>query len=559
MAGTGSLFYGSGWVIDSGANQHYVLNDKGLKNVVHVSDLNLGLCHPNGTTSKISKIGDIDLTSNVTLFDALVVPEYSVNLLSISKLARDSKMFVGFDEYNCYGLTPRQINGEDSGDCSVNVCMLSKHTWHNILGHPADPVLQVLKHKLRYGNEGTPASVLGGKSPYEIVYGRKLNLNHLRVFGCLCFAKVLNNTDKFASRSEKCVFMGYSNTQKGYKLYGVDHLNFFNDNFFPDTSLQPNDDRITYDHSDGTSTITKHETATHDDNQSETDNQPCVDDSSKGNVFFEPPASSLRCYFQASTDPKWVDAMNAEMEALHRNYTWVLTNLPPDRIPIGNKWVYKIKYKASREVERYKARLVAKGYSHKEGIDYGETFSPVVKMITVRCILCMTINNGWSLYQLDINNAFLYGELVEDVYMTLPQAPRKWNEKLSNCLLKNGFVQNKCDYSLYTKNKDNKIVILLVYVDDIVLTVNDISEINSVKKYLSNMFIKDLGNPKYFLGIEVLITDQGLCLSQRKYCLELINDFGLLGKPVKSPIEVNVTSYKDYSKDSLIKNITVYQ
>ncbi|XP_071709316.1 uncharacterized mitochondrial protein AtMg00820-like [Rutidosis leptorrhynchoides] len=98
--------------------------------------------------------------------------------------------------------------------------------------------------------------------------------------------------------------------------------------------------------------------------------------------------------------------MNSEMEALYRNKTWVLTDLPPNRKPIGNKWIYKIKYKATGEIERFKARLIAKGYSQ-------------LKVLTIMKPT-LPVNKGWDLSQLDINNAFLYGELDEEVYMTLP-------------------------------------------------------------------------------------------------------------------------------------------
>lgn len=126
-------------------------------------------------------------------------------------------------------------------------------------------------------------------------------------------------------------------------------------------------------------------------------------------------------YNQALDNPYWVEAMNNEMEALNRNNTWTITDLPPNRKPIGCKWIYKIKYKASGEIERYKARLVAKGYSQREGLDYEETFSPVVKMVTVRCLISLAVSKGWCLYQLDVNNAFLYRKLNEEIYMSIPQ------------------------------------------------------------------------------------------------------------------------------------------
>nr|GEU33003.1 ribonuclease H-like domain-containing protein [Tanacetum cinerariifolium] len=208
-------------------------------------------------------------------------------------------------------------------------------------------------------------------------------------------------------------------------------------------------------------------------------------------------------------------------------------------------------------LRRYKARLVVKSFNKKkalkEGIDFDESFFPVVKTSIVKCVVALSITNNWSLFQLDVNNAFLYGNLDEDIYMTIPkgfaskdkknkvcklvkslhglkQAPKKWNEKLVSILKENGFVQSSNDHSLFTRSKSNKFIALLIYVDDIVITGNCVDEIDKFKIFLKSKFkIKDLGHLKYFMGIEVIKTRKDLCLSQRKYCLELLKEYGLLG------------------------------
>lgn len=125
-------------------------------------------------------------------------------------------------------------------------------------------------------------------------------------------------------------------------------------------------------------------------------------------------------YAEASRHDCWLKAMQAELHALQTNNTWTLTDLPPHKTAIGCRWVYRIKYNADGSIERYKARLVAKGYTQMEGLDFLDTFSPVAKLTSVRLLLALAALHGWHLHQLDVNNAFLHGELNEEVYMQLP-------------------------------------------------------------------------------------------------------------------------------------------
>lgn len=113
---------------------------------------------------------------------------------------------------------------------------------------------------------------------------------------------------------------------------------------------------------------------------------------------------------QAVTDPKWVKAMNEELDALEENKTWEITTLPPSKTPIGCKWLYKTKYKPDGSIERHKSRLVVLENRQKFGIDYEETFAPVAKLTTVRSLLAIASIQGWKLQQMDFKNAFLHGE-----------------------------------------------------------------------------------------------------------------------------------------------------
>jgi hypothetical protein len=183
---------------------------------------------------------------------------------------------------------------------------------------------------------------------------------------------------------------------------------------------------------------------------------------------------------------------------------------------IDCKWVYKIKRKTDGSIDRYKARLVAKGFKQRYGIDYEDTFSPVVKVATVRLVLSLAVSQGWCLKQLDVQNAFLHGILEEEVYMKQPpgyenknhpsyickldktiyglkQAPRAWYSKLSTRLRELGFVPSKSDTSLFIYKKSGITMYMLIYVDDIILVSSSTEAITALMKDLKERFaLKDL-------------------------------------------------------------------
>nr|CAN78733.1 hypothetical protein VITISV_020436 [Vitis vinifera] len=225
---------------------------------------------------------------------------------------------------------------------------------------------------------------------------------------------------------------------------------------------------------------------------------------------------------------EWKKAVQDEIDALEKNGTWTITDLPVGKRPVGCKWIFTIKYKADGSVERFKARLVARGFTQSYGIDYQETFAPVAKLNTIRILLSLVVNQDWCLQQLDIKNAFLNGDLEEEVYMEIPpgfegsmaknqvcklqkslyglkQSPRAWFDRFTKAVLKLGYKQGQADHTLFVKKSHaEKMAILIVYVDDIILYGNDMKELQNLKKYLSKEFeVKDLGNLKYFLGMEV--------------------------------------------------------
>ena len=302
------------------------------------------------------------------------------------------------------------------------------------------------------------------------------------MFGCLAFASTLAAyCTKFHPRARTCVFLGYPNGMKAYRLYDI-HIKqvfvskdvIFHENVFPFHSItdiasliDPFCDLVLPFPSLDTSINSSDPTSSHGSILPDTSESSQYIPLRKSSRVHKPPSylRDFHChlasfssypydyspyslsqfisynslsskykqflftistsykpqfYHQAVHFPQWREAMKAELDALESTNTWSVVTLPPGKHPIGCRWIYKIKYRSDGSVERYKARLVAKGYTQQEGVDFIETFSPVAKLITVKVLLALTASQNWSLVQLDVNNASLNGDLFEEVYMDLP-------------------------------------------------------------------------------------------------------------------------------------------
>ncbi|RVW90852.1 Retrovirus-related Pol polyprotein from transposon RE1 [Vitis vinifera] len=257
---------------------------------------------------------------------------------------------------------------------------------------------------------------------------------------------------------------------------------------------------------------------------------------------------------QAIKDPNWAEAMQTEIAALHKNQTWDLVDPPKDVNIIGCKWVYKLKYKPDGSVDRYKARLVARGFNQTFGLDYFETFSPVVKAATIRIVLTIALSYRWELRQLDVQMPFsmkaLYG---------LKQSSRAWFTKLSSALLSWGFNSSRTDSSMFVHFGRHSTLIVLVYVYDIIVTGSSPVLIQQLIHKLHSLFaLRNLGQLSYFLGIEVTYDGGSMHLSQRKYITDLLQRTSMLdSKAVATPGTVGL-SLSQFDGD-LMDDVTMYR
>ncbi|GJY23180.1 retrovirus-related pol polyprotein from transposon TNT 1-94 [Tanacetum coccineum] len=444
----------------------------------------------------------------------------------------------------------------------------------------------------------SPSTAVELKTPMEMWTGKPLNYSYLHIFGSPVYVMYNSQeTTKLDPKSKKCLFLGYADGVKGYRLWDptAHKVVVSRDVVFMEDKIQENEE--------GDST-TKETTSIQMENEFQSNDSSEAVPQHEVNVTTESQAPMTRtsdrkrrrpgwqsdyvmesnvayCLLTEEGEPStlqealnnpdasfWKEAMQEEIEALHKNKTWELVPLPGGRKPIGNKWVYKIKRNGDDQVERYRARLVVKGYAQKEGIDFNEIFSPVVRMTNIRVVLAMCATYDLHLEHLDVKTAFLHGNLEEEIYMLQPegfkqkgkenlvcrlnksmyglkQALRCWYKRFDSFIRSHKYNRIHADPCAYFKRfGDNNFIILLLYVDDMLVAGPNKDRINKLKAQLAKEFkMKDLGPANKIIGMQIHRdrVSRKICLSQKSYVKKILQRFNMQDcKPISTPFPTDV-------------------
>ncbi|KAJ0491696.1 putative RNA-directed DNA polymerase [Helianthus annuus] len=434
----------------------------------------------------------------------------------------------------------------------------------------------------------SPTKAVEGKTPFEAWYALKPSVSHLRVFGCPAYGLIPSqHRKKLDTKSNKCIFVGYCTQSKAYRLYNPvkQCIVTCRDVVFDEQAVWNASDQVVeqsgvIQESDELDEQVQVDDTTHNQgspslndksgsdpieetgsSSSEGDHlkvrtvddlydctSPILDDTCQVALSLVEPES----FTEAAKHHEWMNAMREELQALERHGTWSLTELPEGKNVIGLKWVYKTKVGPGGRVLKYKARIVAKGYSQEYGIDFEETFSPVARFETIRLVLSVAAQEGWELHQFDVKSAFLNGPLFEEVFVSQPpgfevqgeeqkvyklhkalyglkQAPRAWYSRIDTYFQNHGYERSKNEPTVYVKKgSGNDRIIICLYVDDILYTSSSKALLDEFKaKMVSEFEMTNVGELKYFLGLEVVKKAGGFFVTQRKYARDVLQRFGM--------------------------------
>ncbi|KAL6311416.1 hypothetical protein AAG906_035499 [Vitis piasezkii] len=485
------------WILDSGATDHMTFDSNDFSNVTQPR--RSCVTNANGVTYPVTGAGTVILSPSLSLSNTLLVPSLSNRLMSVSQVTTDLNCVVVMYSIFCLlqDILTKEIIGRGTKrgglyyiDDFSSEEQITCTTWltyfnsHGIL-HETSFVHLLNRMPTKVLQFQTSIKVLS----YHVSLPNVLMI-HPWIFGCVLFVHIhKNQRTKLDPCVVRCLFLGDNLVHPND---GNDMVEDVGDNL-----AHPNN---------GNDMVEPPRTEVEPILESSEDVES--DESLHSLVPNDPPSENIpeipSSVEEALSNSKWAQAIKEELEAV----------LPEGRKMVGCKWIFSIKYKADGSIDRYKARV----------------------------LLSLAANLDWPLHQLDMKNAFLHGDLEEEIYMDLPPGYTATSEAKIACrlqrALKYGFQQSNSDHTLFLKHQVGKITALIVYVDDMIIIGDDIEEISRLQEQLSTEFeMKNLGGLKYFLGIEVARSRQGIFLSQRKYILDLLAEVGLLGcKPVDIPI-----------------------
>jgi hypothetical protein len=450
-------------------------------------------------------------------------------------------------------------------------------------------------------------------TPEEMWTGKKPDLTHLRVFGCVAYAQLAKEQrGKLDPTSTRGIFVGYTPTSRQYRVYNPETgmvgrytTVSFDEMRKGGTLLDPlrNQDQLRLE--EDTTTVQGRPPNPQEDDEDtivvepyrqlqdrSVSPDPLQDDTSisqpgagksdgvnterqsrSGRQIRLPGRYQVRqvtteivtpsTYEEAVSGPQqkqWEAAINDELRSFALNNVWELVDTPKGANIVSCKWVFKIKRLPNGQINRYKARLVARGFSQQYGIDYYETFAPVVRMESLRILLAVAVREDLEVHQMDVITAYLAGELEEEIYMAPPhgllgaaqkvcrlkkglyglkQSARVWNQRIGTTLKESGMIATDSDHSVWVgQDRD---LILALYVDDIVLFARDIQAIQWIKGILNTNFsMKDLGPISTVLGIRIRRdrVQKVLWADQSHYVKDILNEFQYDNcKPLHTPTD----------------------
>ena len=382
-----------------------------------------------------------------------------------------------------------------------------------------------------YVRNRSPTSTLRDKTPYETLNGRKPNVKHLRIFGCIGLSHVhipKDEREKLDSKSRKCIVLGYGSITKGYRLYNLDTKKILHsrDVIFDEARSAPFEKEPPSDELSCRPKYIEFQASQEADIKESADPEISFNQRSTRErktpirlgewvnscigELDEP--STVEEALSGPEAEKWRRAMQSEMNSIYQNDVWSLVESPSQRKPINCKWIFKKKVGADGTVCSYKARLVAQGFSQKIGIDYDETFSSVVRFESLHSVLALAAQHNLHVHQMDVSSAFMNGKLSEELYMTQPdgfiekskdhfvyrldnticglkQAPKCWNSSLDGYLKSLKFQQSSSDSCIYTHVSNDILCIIAVYVDGIIIVCKSLDYLTEIKTALSNCYI----------------------------------------------------------------------